>query len=292
MHKREGFEGQKSIILPDFVIDEIKKTQWGRQLHITDIGFYPSAKFHFRKRKNGSKQNILIYCVDGKGWISVEGKRFEVSKNQYFLIPKGISHQYGSDDNDPWTIYWIHFAGKLSSLFYDISGKANSIAPSKVSRMEDRIMLFEEMFTNLDMGYSFDNLEYANVCLLHFLASFKYVSQFRQIRKMKEDDKIEKTIIFMKENMGHKVTLKELASHAGLSQSHFSMLFRKKTGRSPMDYLIYLKIHKACQLLDSSDMKIKEIALKTGYDDPYYFSRIFTKLMGKSPMKYKKEPKG
>ncbi len=292
MKKREGFEGQKSIILPDFVVKEIRKTQWGRQLHITDIGYYPKARFHFRKRIEGSEQNILIYCVDGKGWISVEGKRFEVSKNQYFLIPKGISHQYGSNDNDPWSIYWVHFSGDLASMFYDISGKTNSIAPSEISRIEERIMLYNEMFINLDMGYSFENLEYANVCLLHFLASFKYVSQFRLIRKAKEEDRIEKAIIYMKENLKGKITLHDLAERAGLSPSHFTLLFRKKTGRSPMDYLIYLRIQKACQLLDSTDMRIKEIAQKTGYDDPYYFSRIFTKLMGKSPGKYRKEPKG
>jgi YesN/AraC family two-component response regulator len=57
---------------------------------------------------------------------------------------------------------------------------------------------------------------------------------------------------------------------------------------SPIDYFIKLKIHYACQLLSQSDMKIKEIADKTGYDDPYYFSRLFKQVMGKSPKEYRK----
>jgi YesN/AraC family two-component response regulator len=48
-----------------------------------------------------------------------------------------------------------------------------------------------------------------------------------------------------------------------------------------------MKIHYACQLLSQSKMKIKEVGDKIGYDDPYYFSRIFKKVTGKSPVQYK-----
>ena len=142
------------------------------------------------------------------------------------------------------------------------------------------------------MGYSRENIQYANVCLFHFLASFKYISQFRQIRTLNERDLIEDSILFMRQHVSQKLTLEQIAGEAGLSPSHFSSVFRAKTERSPMDYLIHLRIQKACQLLDNTHLRIKEIAQHVGYDDSYYFSRIFKKIMSVSPITYRKQPKG
>ena len=292
LKKSEGFKGQRTIILPGFVIDEVRESVLGRQLYLTDIGYYPKAKYHFRKRVKGSEQYILIYCVEGKGRITVDGKRSVVKANQYFIIPKGVPHNYGSDEKDPWSIYWLHFSGELASHYSDISGRANSIIRSEVSRIADRNLLFEEMLLNLEMGYSQENINYANVCLYHFLASFKYISQFRQVRKVKENDVVENAILFMKDNIPEKVTLSEIASHVGLSASHFSLIFRTKTGRSPMDYLMHLRIQKACTLLDATAMRVGEIAGETGYEDPFYFSRVFKNIMNSSPVQYRKELKG
>lgn len=292
MKKQEGFKGQRTIILPEFILREIQKDPMGEQLYLTDIGYYPSARNHQRTREHGCYQYIIIYCVEGEGWISVNGKKNKVYSNQFFIIPQGVAHAYGCSDKNPWSIYWLHFSGSLASQFYDPSPETKTIAPSKVARIDDRIQLFEEIIQNLEMGYSQENLAYANICLWHFLASFKYISQFRQIRKIRENDIVEDAIFFMKEHLKRRLTLEKLAKEAELSASHFSLVFRKKTGRAPMDYLIHLRIQKACQLLDATGLRIKEVALHVGYDDPYYFSRIFKKVMSLSPVEYKKKPKG
>lgn len=292
MKKEEGFKGQRILILPEFILKEIQNDTICNQLYVTDIGYYPNAQYHHLIRKDGCSQYILIYCTEGIGWFSIEGKRTSVFANQFFVIPKGVSHSYGSSNNDPWSIYWAHFSGLLASQFFENSSKSNLITPSKISRIDDRIQLFEEIMQNLEMGYSRENLQYANICLLHFLASFKYITQFRQINKLKEKGVIESAIYYMKEFLSEKISLETIASKVGLSPSQFSLVFRRKTGRSPMDYLIHLRIQKACQFLDSTDLRIKEIALKVGYDDPYYFSRIFKKVMGTSPFLYRTIPKG
>ena len=292
MRISEGFKGQRTIIIPDFLIHEVRESILGKQLYLTDIGYYPKAKYHFRKRKMGCKQFILIYCLEGKGWITVDGKRSTVNANQYFIIPKGVPHKYGSDEKEPWSIYWLHFSGELASHYSDITGRANSIIRSDISRIADRNLLFEEMLLNLEMGYSHENINYANVCLSHFLASFKYISQFRQVRKVKEKDVIEEAILFMKANIPKKITLSDIASHIGLSSSHFSLVFRTKTSRSPMYYLMHLRIQKACALLDATAMRISEVAEEIGYDDPFYFSRVFKNIMNSSPVQYRKELKG
>lgn len=292
MLKTEGFQGQQTIIIPEFILGELRKDPLGKQLYLTDIGFYPNAQYHERIRPQGCNQYILIYCTQGRGWFTINGKTTQVAANQYFILPKGIAHSYGSNHKKPWSIYWLHFSGLQANHFKDIAGHIRDLNTEGVVRTDDRIDLFKEIVQNLEMGYSRENLNYANICLWHFLASFKYISQFRQIRTIREKDLVEASIFFMRENISHKLTLEELANHAGLSPSHFSMVFRQKTGRAPMDYLIHLRIQKACQLLDATHQRIKEVANQVGYEDPYYFSRIFKKVMGLSPTLYSQQPKG
>jgi AraC-like DNA-binding protein len=65
-------------------------------------------------------------------------------------------------------------------------------------------------------------------------------------------------------------------------------LFKKKTGQSPLNFATYLKIQKACHLLEFSDLKIRDIAYQLGYEDAFYFSRVFSRVMEISPAKFKK----
>jgi AraC-like DNA-binding protein len=96
----------------------------------------------------------------------------------------------------------------------------------------------------------------------------------------------------MKEHTSDQFTLEGIARKFNYSPSRFSNLFKTKTGYSPIDYFIHLKMQKACQLLDLTDTKINNLALKLGYDDPYHFSKAFKNKMGVSPHKYRTEKRG
>lgn len=69
--KKDGFDGQRAIVLPQTIKDLLKSNELTSLLYITDIGFYPNANGHYRIRKEGTEQHILIYCTNGKGWISM-----------------------------------------------------------------------------------------------------------------------------------------------------------------------------------------------------------------------------
>ena len=292
MKKLEGFEGQKSIVLPEAIIRELQVNPITQDLYVTDIGYYPNAEHHYRKRNDGSLQNILIYCVEGKGWFEVDGKRQVVTPNFYFILPAGTSHAYGPDHSTPWSIYWLHFSGDKASYFIDRPNQAIEIDISQNTRFSDRILLFEEIYRNLEMGYSIDNLGYTSICLWHMLGSFRYLSQFRKIKEVLQQDPVSRSIEFMRTHLSQKLSLDDIAAHCGLSLSHFCLLFKKKTSRTPLNYLTYLRIQQVCQLLDFTPMKINEVARQTSFDDPFYFTRVFTKTMGASPAKYRKMKKG
>lgn len=292
--RKDGFSGERALVLPTSVIQEMENTPLLTPLHITDIGYYPKARNHYRERTNAIPQYIFIYCIEGEGWYKINNEVHRVTRNQYFVLPAMVPHQYGSDEDEPWTIYWIHFKGKLAGAFTDGLSQPTDINPSIYSRISERINLFEEIYHTLEMGYSHENLIYACTVFYHFLGTLRYLQQYRNAirNESEEHDLVTAAIHFMKENIEKKLTLEKIANHIGYSASHFSILFNKRTGYSPITYLNQLKIQQACYLLDFTDMKINQVCHKIGIEDSYYFSRLFTKIMGISPREYKKEKKG
>ena len=87
----------------------------------------------------------------------------------------------------------------------------------------------------------------------------------------------------MSKNTDQVINSVDIARTINLSPFHFYSVFKKKTGFTPIEYFNHLKVQKACQYLLFSDLRIKEIAYQLGIDDPYYFSRLFRKVMGTSP---------
>lgn len=291
---KDGFSGERALVLPQSVVQEMEKDALSSILHITDIGYYPKALHHFRERKEPIGQFVFIYCIEGAGWFRCGEQEYKVSANQYFILPAGQPHAYGSDDSNPWTIYWIHFKGKLASYFAGQAFRPIDIKPSVQSRISNRNELFEEIFRTLEMGYSHENLLYASSAFHYYLGSLRYLQQYREAVRNESDknDIVTAAIHFMKENLEKKLTLADLAAHIGYSPSHFSVLFSKRTGYAPLTYFNQLKIQQACQLLDFTDMKVNQICYKIGIEDTYYFSRLFSKVMGMSPREYKKQKKG
>jgi len=286
--KKEGFEGQQAIVIPRKII---KKYCTANPLIsnacVTDIGYFPKAKYHFRERISGSEQHILIYCLEGKGKVQIKNDVYELNPSEFIIIPHGMPHKYAAHEITPWTIYWIHFRGETTNKIIKILKNKCGSLKSIVNFQESRIKLFEDIYFNLEMGYSNDNLSYVSLCFVHLLSSFIYNDNYSISGKKQNLDQINSSIIYMQNNLDKTLPIGKIAQSVNLSPSHFSYLFKKKTGFSPIEYFNHLKVQKACQYLLLTELRIKEIAEKIGMEDPYYFSRMFTKVMGISPVNYR-----
>ncbi len=293
---KEGFKGERMVVVPGSLIEELKQDALGRELYITDIGYYPHADFHYCERSAcEALEFVLIYCVEGDGWFSLNGRRCEVSSNQFFILPKNRAHAYGSSSCKPWTIYWIHFDGDKAAFFSRGFERPHDISPTDHSRIQERFELFDEIFFAVSAGYNKNYMLYATTALFHFLGSMKYLGEYRECRFIGDTDKkdvVQRAIHFMQENLNKKILLCDIATEVRLSVSYFSSIFETKTGSSPLKYLTLIRIREACHYLDYTDLKMSQISPLVGFDDALYFSRQFKKYMGISPSEYRKKKKG
>ncbi len=289
IQKADGFEAQKLIVLPNLFVEDVCHHPLVKSMYVTDIGFFPHALYHYRERLSGCNTHIFIYCIEGEGWVSLEkNKKLPIGKNTLLIIPAHTPHIYGASKTDPWSIYWFHLQGDDVEHFVQSFDMHNAVLHVSVAQAMKIINLFEECYAILSYkGYSLKHYVYVSQTMRHLLGMFILLHGEAQ-QDSKKNEVIERSIQYMIEHVQSSLTLDELADHVNLSKPHFIHLFKQVTDYSPIDYYLRLKIQHSCQHLELTNAAIKEVSESVGIDDPYYFSRLFRKIVGQSPSDYRR----
>ena len=287
----EGFANQHLFRLPRPVLNRWSNHPLLQSLMPTDIGWFPHARYHYCEREQGAPEHILIFCVDGEGWFEIDGEKTAVSPNQAFFIPQNVPHAYGSAVDAPWSIHWTHFVGTESNFYVNQvpdDDRRLLVDESCCIRLEQ---LFQQCYEVLTEGFVLNKLIHAAKIMHHLFGELFYNNlAFSAYQRTNRFRSIEPTLRYLRENIHQSLSLTDIANNAGLSKPHLSRIFKNQTGYSPMDYFIHLKVQKASSLLVVTNMTVREIALLVGYEDPYYFSRLFKKVVGVSPSFVRHQP--
>lgn len=227
-------------------------------------------------RKYGREDWSLFFCE--KGRIYFDDKILK-EKQIWIYEPKAPQKYtlYAKDD----TVYrYLHFTG---SDVYNLLNSLNIPFSTAISVKEKSLSsLFDLIQDDLldDSSISVLRAEYHALRLISKIATAKSASS--EVHMMKR----------VTDNMEYTFTTEYDASlyadMFGISISRFNHLFKECIGVSPYAYFVGLRIANACNLLEYTDLKIKEIADKCGYKDPFYFAQVFKKEIGLTPSEYRK----
>lgn len=290
--RADGFPGQRMVVLPRLIAREAVAHQLPISLIPSDVGYFPKAKWHYFERPNGSRQLILILCVQGKGWVKFDRREYSIAPGQLLVIRPNQPHSYGADCDEPWTIYWCHASGSVAESFGECLIGENASPVLGIGDYPRLITLFTEMLDELEQGCGFCHLLLSSSALSYLLALVWKFSRAQGGNGIDSTVRVRQVAEQLRQHPRRAVSVDALAATANLSASHFCNIFKRITGFAPIEYLLHVRIRRACELLDTTDEPIKRIASEIGFSDPLYFTRVFTKVHGLSPSAYRSVLKG
>ena len=246
------------------------------------LGFYPQAQGH-RMHRPQPEDHLLIYCRAGQGWLDTPDGRLAVSGGDLLLLPKGVTHAYGADVDKPWTLYWVHFDGELVGDFLKPLGKG----PLWRIGVQPRLLAEFDALLNLrKQGLNLAHFVHAAHQLQVLLTSLAVLPARTTLKSGRVLD-VDAVQAVMRAHLHDSLNLDELAAQFKLSRFHFAKTYRALTGHAPIQDFIQLKMAHACRLLDEGEQGIRQVAEQLGYEDVYYFSRLFRKVVGMAPSHYR-----
>lgn len=285
--RRDGFAGQCLLVVPDPVRRTLSRHPLLAGLMVTDAGFYPRAPGHLVDRPGGASTHLLMACLRGRGWVEADGRRLPLARGDIASLPAYQPHRYGANDDTPWSLAWVHFAGTESDAWLEsATGRSATTTTCHVPPERLESLGFDRVHAVLENGYGVRELVEAAALLRVTLSTLSRL-RVQSAGSVSAQERVAAAISRVRANWSVPHRVSELAASAGLSVTHFMALFRRQTGFPPIDFLLRLRVQQGAQLLATTTRTVSEIALQSGFDDPYYFTRCFRRIMGCSPRAYR-----
>lgn len=221
----------------------------------------------------------IIYNVGESGWLHEGDRKWRYLPNQIMVYQPGTEH-WAQVDPDEELGYHVCIG---------VGGGEAELIKSRIFNAElDLIPLFKMVEDVLKAGHG-SALTRTRLDLLAELICLSLRELDQQQRPESSGSHAETAKKLIDARFMEDLTMDVLASNVYISSDHLRYLFRREYGIGPIHYLLRKRIEYAQGLLKNTSRKIHEIAALCGFDDPYYFSRIFKKISGKSPQKYRQE---
>ncbi len=231
----------------------------------------------------------LLYVASGKTYFYLgEEEPTEVTAGHMVLFLPRQEQRYEYYGKDKPEVYWVHFTGSdVKNILkkHEIPLDTNMFYTGTATTYT---YLFKEMINELQncrVGYK-DLLE------MYLRQIFLLIQRTREEQRPVVSshiyEEMDSARRYFHEHYNEQISIEDYAASRNMSISWFMRNFKQVTLKSPMQYILTIRINNAVSLLETTDYNVAEISAIVGYDNPLYFSRIFKKQKGISPSDYRK----
>ncbi len=227
----------------------------------------------------------LILCLRGRGYTRVGGRQHPVGPGQLAWVDCHRPHEHGALARDPWELYWMRIEGPRLSRVAEVL-ELESVPVFVEFDATAAGVIYGDVFALMeDPRPEAPALIHAAIARLIALA---FASRQRgQPAERLSPPVLQRAVEQIKLFYFQKHRVAELAALCGMSESHFTRLFRSAFGTTPIDWLRRERISQAKRRLVETRDAIKEIAAQVGYGDHYFFSKDFKRFTGVPPRAYR-----
>ncbi|RRJ96371.1 AraC family transcriptional regulator [Opitutaceae bacterium TAV4] len=243
----------------------------------------------------------IVLVTAGRGFFEIEGKNWSATPGEVFFTSPRQSHQFLNSGRDTTryaevTFEFVHpgSGSTIKMLGLDFAGLlsawTNRLCEPVLSRRLPKALArvlagkIEALVNRGRASPQPDDLELG--ALLAEILTVVFRNVFR--KEAAAPDKIDQVRDVIRTRYREELHLTTLAKDAGLSPSHLSRRFKARFGRSPISYQLELRLQSACELLRTRGESLAEIAAAVGFEDVFYFSRLFRRRLGEAPGSFRK----
>lgn len=233
---------------------------------------------------------VLIGVAGGKGILSIDDRTFELVEGTVMLLPAGSHAALITNSLQPLHAYKLSIGTSEQSMSQPAGPMIRSselICGANVQFFPNEsaiVAKMEELYLFRSPAHEARHVQ--NQIVFYRIIYELLAQNGAKHHEDNEQPSMERSIAYMENRFKDKITREQLAAMAGVSSSHYSILFKRLTGFSPQEYLSRLRVHRAVELLISGSGTLREIAQKVGYKDEFYLSRRFKRRTGVSPTVY------
>lgn len=249
----------------------------------------------------------IAYVYSGEGVHVIENNEYETSGGDLYVINFNIKHGFfSSNDKNPIVVYNCIFTPEFldGSLigninFEDVASSflLKSLFPSELYHVPDikakdaQLREFGELFDKMYTEYTQMKKGYYEMLRAYTIEMIVRIFRNIDIKSdkgsLKNKKLVENALLYMKQNFQTDIKLEELAMQTFISKNYFSKIFKSVTGINFSTYLHQIRIEEACSLLKTTDMKVIDIAMQSGFNDIKFFYEVFKKITGRRPNEYR-----
>jgi AraC-like DNA-binding protein len=272
------------------------------EIYISEYTGMQSVDLHFHQFIE------LVFVIEGTCEHYYLGNKTTMVTGDTFIIVPGEEHSYDIHSRTVIIncIFYSEFLKndwdtlkKMSGIYnfvvleplFRFEANNNQILrlnPSELSHVHFLLSLIKKEFDTKSDGYVLAAKSYLLSILMILGRKWEQTYNVQSKSYEKKSELIEKALLYINQNISNHLIVDELASLVYLSPDYFRRIFREVTKMSPVRYINSLRVERAKELLNKTDMTIGEISETVGIGDIQYFSRMFNEIEGISPLKYKK----
>ena len=232
-------------------------------------------------------RGIIQYVLSGKGMLRIGRKIFEISKDQIFYIPAGVSAYYEADKEDPWCYKWLHIGG---TVFYSALNElgideTNPVVDVGVQEGEENV--FRNIVDDIFSGYEREFYCIGKMYELMDYLKKRYGRQDPDTPESLQLHYVRTVIKYIQLKYAEPIHMEDIAGTCGLNRSYLTRLFHEATGYTIKGYLLSHRMNTAQKLLKETDYPVQYIAAAVGYSDIFVFSKAFKKYSGCAPSEFR-----